>query len=152
MGVFVNLNLSAVDAADAIQQLVGGVAQQAAVKDSAQMLTDILMRELILTTYVGEGVALPHARTDAVTSRVVAVGRSPAGVLFGPKRDIAHLIVLVGCPRAEISDYLQFSKLLLRRLRQPLVRSELMTATNADTFLKLLELSDVTTAAGPAAP
>jgi PTS system fructose-specific IIC component len=150
MGVVVNLDLSAVDAVDAIQRLASGFVHAPGVVDAARLVADIQARELTLTTYVGEGVALPHARTDAVKARVVAVGRSPVGVPFGPKREAAHLIVLVGCPRAEISDYLQFSKLLLRRLRQPQVRADLMAARDADAFLKLLELVDITPAAGSA--
>lgn len=150
MGVFVNLDVSAADAAEAIQQLAGGLAADPAVRDGARLVADIQARENVLTTYVGEGVALPHARTDAVDARVVAVGRSPAGVPFGPKRDSAHLIILVGCPRAEISAYLQFSKFLLRRLREPKVRAELMAARDADTFLRLLELGEGAPAAGSA--
>lgn len=149
MGVFVNLDLSALDAADAIQQLATGAAHESGVIDAERLVADIQGRENVLTTYVGEGVALPHARTDAVKSRVVAVGRSAAGVPFGQKRDLAHLIVLVGCPRAEISEYLQFSKLLLRRLRLPAVRAELMAAKDPTDFLKLLEL-DAALSAGRA--
>ncbi len=150
MGVFVNLDLAAADAVEAIELLARGLAGEPGVIDPARLVVDIQMRENILTTYVGEGVALPHARTDAVKSRVVAVGRSPAGVPFGPKRDLAHLIVMVGCPRADISAYLQFSKLLLRRLRLPLVRAELMSATEPDKFLKLLELDGELSASLPA--
>ena len=36
-----------------------------------KLLADVLARETVLPTYVGDGVALPHARTDAVTERVV---------------------------------------------------------------------------------
>ncbi len=150
MGVFVNLDLSALDAAEAIQLLAKGLTAEAGVLDCAQLTADIQARENVLTTYVGEGVALPHARTDAVKSRVVAVGRSFAGVPFGQKRDLAHLIVMVGCPRAEISEYLQFSKLLLRRLREPQVRAELIACKDSDSFLKLLELREALAAARPA--
>ncbi len=142
MGVLVNLDLVAMDAADAIKQLATALAHFPGVTDGERLVADVLAREAVLPTYVGQGVALPHARTDAVTTRVVAVARSPNGVPFGPKGERAHLIVLVGCPRQEVSAYLTFSKLLLRRLRIPSVRTELLTVKEAAKFLQLLELND----------
>jgi fructose PTS system EIIBC or EIIC component len=142
MAVSVNLDLVAVDAADAIRQLAAALAGTPGVVDGARLVVDVLDRETVLSTYVGDGVALPHARTDAVTARVVAVARSAEGVPFGPKGERAHLIVLVGCPRQEVSAYLAFSRLLLRRLRMPKVRTELLTVREPARFLQLLELNE----------
>ncbi len=142
MAVSVNLDLVAVDAADAIRQLAASLASLPGVKDSARLVDDVLAREKVLPTYVGDGVALPHARTDAVNTHVVAVARCPKGVPFGPKGEMAHLIVLVGCPRQEVSTYLAFSRQLLRRLRVPSVRTELLTVREPAKFLQLLELNN----------
>ena len=142
MAVLVNLELAAKDATAAIRQLTALVAHEPGVKDAALLEADLLAREAVVPTYLGEGVAMPHARTDAVTGCVVAVARSPQGVPFGPKGELAHLIVLVGCPRPEVSMYLTFSRQLLRRLRVPSVRTELLTVKEPAKFLQLLELSD----------
>jgi mannitol/fructose-specific phosphotransferase system IIA component (Ntr-type) len=148
MAVSVILDFAALDAADAIRQLVNSVTASPGVADATQLLTDIYAREVVLPTYVGEGVALPHARTDAVKLRVVAVACSPAGVPFGPKGELAYIIVLVGCPRNEVNAYLAFTKKLLRRLRVPQVRAELMATKDPVKFIELLELGDD----APAAP
>jgi PTS system fructose-specific IIC component len=142
MAVSVILDLSAPDAPAAIRQLADSLAHSPGVKDCPRLLTDALAREAILSTYVGDGVALPHARTEAVTARVVAVARSTAGVPFGPKGELAHLIVLVGCPRDDVSAYLAFSRQLLRRLREPLVRAELLAAHDSAKLLQILDLSE----------
>jgi mannitol/fructose-specific phosphotransferase system IIA component (Ntr-type) len=142
MAVSVNLDLTATDAPAAIRLLAHSLANAEGVGDCARLLADALERESILSTYVGDGVALPHARTDAVSSRVVAVARSASGVPFGPKGEKAHLIVLVGCPRAEVCDYLAFSRQLLRRLREPMVRAELLAAPDAASFLHVLQLNE----------
>ncbi len=152
MAVSVILDLSAPDAPTAIRQLAESLAHAPGVVDGARLLADALAREAILSTYTGDGVALPHARTDAVTTRVVAIARSPAGVPFGSKGEKAYLIVLVGCPRSDISAYLAFSRQLLRRLREPLVRAKLLAAPTAAKFLQTLELGEATAAAGSAAP
>jgi PTS system fructose-specific IIC component len=152
MAVSVILDLSAPDAPDAIRQLADSLAHAPGVVDCARLLAEALAREAVLSTYIGDGVALPHARTDAVTARVLAIARSPTGVPFGPKGEKAHLIFLVGCPRADISAYLAFSRQLLRRLREPHVRMELLTATDSAKFLQILELGEAQAAAGSAAP
>ncbi|HTB62761.1 MAG TPA: PTS sugar transporter subunit IIA [Opitutales bacterium] len=144
MVVSVNLDLTATDAPAAIRVLADSLAHADSVADSAKLLADTLERESVLPTYVGDGVALPHARTDAVSSRVVAIARSASGVPFGPKGEKAHLIILVGCPRAEVCDYLAFSRQLLRRLREPLVRAELLAAPDAASFLHVLQLNEAT--------
>jgi mannitol/fructose-specific phosphotransferase system IIA component (Ntr-type) len=151
MAVSVILDLSAPDAPAAIRQLADSLAHAPGVVDCPRLLADALAREAILSTYVGDGVALPHARTDAVTTRVVAVARSTTGVPFGPKGEKAHLIVLVGCPRQEVSAYLAFSRQLLRRLREPPVRAALHAAADSAQFLRILELGE-STAPASAAP
>ncbi|WP_420454473.1 PTS sugar transporter subunit IIA [Rubrivirga sp.] len=44
-----------------------------AVRDPAQLAADVVAREARMSTGVGEGLALPHARTSAVASTVATV-------------------------------------------------------------------------------
>ena len=46
------------------------------------MFEALLHREEVMTTGVGFGVAIPHISSDAVTERVLALGRSSVGVEF----------------------------------------------------------------------
>jgi PTS system fructose-specific IIC component len=150
--VTVTFDLVAPNAPAAIRQLGASLAGAPGVVDAAQLVVDVLAREVLVPTYLGRGLALPHARTDAVTARVVAIGRSAEGVPFGPQNEPAQLIVLIGCPRAEVGAYLEFSKLLLRRLRQPAILAELLATPDTAEFLKLLELDAETAAIGVAQP
>ena len=150
--VTVTFDLVAPNAPAAIRQLGASLAGAPEVVDAARLVADVLAREVLVPTYLGHSLALPHARTDAVTARVVALGRSTLGVPFGPQDELAQLIILIGCPRAEVSAYLEFSKLLLRRLREPAIRAELLATPDPAQFLKLLELSGETSAAGATRP
>jgi fructose PTS system EIIBC or EIIC component len=150
--VTVNLDLAAPDAAEAIRQLAGSLAGVPGVADVERLTADVLARETVVPTFLGHGLALPHARTDAVTARVVAIGRCEAGVPFGAQGELARLIVLIGCPRREVNAYLAFSKELLGRLRQGTTREQLLATRDPAQFLKLLGLDEATSAAGVAAP
>jgi mannitol/fructose-specific phosphotransferase system IIA component (Ntr-type) len=138
--ISVNLHLVAPDAASAIRSLAGLLVKTPGVVDPQRLLTDILAREALTCTFLGSGLALPHARTDAVTERVLAVGRSHDGVPFGPAGERAHLIVLIGCPKHEIKAYLDCNRRLLNRLRDPAVRTQLMTTDDPAAFHHLLGL------------
>jgi mannitol/fructose-specific phosphotransferase system IIA component (Ntr-type) len=138
--VSVNLNLVAPDAASAIRNLAGMLAHAPEVTDLPRLLADILAREALTCTFLGSGLALPHARTDAVRERVLAIGRSTEGVPFGAGGERAHLVVLIGCPKHEIKAYLDTNRKLLNHLRDPAVRAELMTTPDPAAFPRLLGL------------
>lgn len=68
----------------------------------------ILEREELVSTHVKPGLAIPHARTDAVDAVRVAVGASPDGVDFGSEdMGRAHVVVLIITPKLATGDYLQ---------------------------------------------
>jgi len=52
------------------------------VVDFEAFVRDVFYREEAASTGVGNEIAVPHARTDAVTSLILAFGRSGAGVNF----------------------------------------------------------------------
>ncbi len=139
--VTVSLNLAALDAPSAIRTLAGLLARSPGVVDVQRLLTDILAREALTPTFLGSGLALPHARTDAVTERVLSIGRSVAGVPFGAAGERANLVVLIGCPKHEIKAYLDTNRQLLNHLRDPAVRAQLMATADPADFPRLLGLS-----------
>ena len=50
-----------------------------------KVLNELVERERSLTSYIGEGVALPHARVAMKRPYALAVGRCPAGLAFEGK-------------------------------------------------------------------
>jgi mannitol/fructose-specific phosphotransferase system IIA component (Ntr-type) len=71
-----------------------------------KFLAEVIAREEVHTTFMGNGVALPHARTDLVTTLSLGIGRSVEGVPFGEKGELAHLIFVIGVPKKMINNYL----------------------------------------------
>lgn len=139
--VAVVFDLQAADAASAIEQLAAAMNGLPGLVSAEQLVADVLGRESCTSTFLGDGVALPHARTDAVTQVVVAVGRSLAGVPFWSRQHLAHLVVLIGCPRADANAFLETSKLLLGKLHHARVREQLLEAKDETQFRALLGLA-----------
>ena len=71
-----------------------------------------LEREEEISTYLGRGIALPHARVEALQQPLLCVGRSPAGIPW--PEEPARLIFFLCVPEHQPELYLHFVSRLLR--------------------------------------
>jgi len=110
---------------------------------SAKLIEAVIAREEVHTTFMGHGVAFPHARTDLVTQLVLAIGRSSAGVPFGETGELAHLIFSIGVPQRMVSDYLVCVGALARLTKSEATREALMRAETPSDFVDLLRTSSL---------
>ena len=89
-------DLKGKDKVQAIEELLDLLAKQKLIDNKKLLLTRIIDRENLVSTAIGNGVALPHARVDTDGTIRVAVGRSEKGIDFeahdGQK---VHLLILV---------------------------------------------------------
>lgn len=95
---------------------------------------ELLARERVEATSLGNGVAFPHARTDHVKKMVLAVGRSQSGVLFENGGETIHLIFVIGTPRRMVTEYLALVGAMARLLRNDEIRKRLMSAGTPEEF------------------
>ncbi|MBN1808409.1 MAG: PTS sugar transporter subunit IIA [Planctomycetes bacterium] len=114
----VKLTLEAVRKKEAIKEVASILDGDEAVLDREQFLKEIFQREKVETTGIGNGVAIPHARTDAVGDLVISVGRSADGVDFGAvDGKPVKLIFVMGTPKANVTKYLKLLAQLSRLVR-----------------------------------
>ncbi len=99
---------------------------------------ELLARDRLDTTSLGNGVALPHARTEHVKRIVMAVGRSDAGVPFEANGELVRLFFVLGTPKSKPGDYLAVVSALCKILRDPGDRNALLTAPTPEEFLASL--------------
>ena len=99
---------------------------------------ELLARERVEPTTLGNGVAFPHARTDHVKRLVLAVGRSVSGVNFETSGETIHFIFVIGTPRRMVTEYLALVGAMARLLRHDEVRAKLLVAKSAEEFLAIL--------------
>ncbi len=89
-------DLKSKDKVEAIEELLGILAKQKLIENKKVILTRIIDRENLVSTAIGSGVALPHARVDTGGEIAVAVGRSEKGIDFeAHDGQRVHLIILV---------------------------------------------------------
>lgn len=104
---------------------------------------ELLARERLDTTCLGNEIALPHARTEHVTEIVVAVGRSDAGVHFENGNQNVRLMFVLGTPKSNPGDYLQVVSALCKILKEAVNREALLqAATPADFIAAVIAAED----------
>lgn len=96
---------------------------------------ELLARERLDTTCIGNEVALPHARTEHVKKIVLAVGRSDPGVLFENSNQTVRLLFVLGTPKSNPGDYLMLVGSLCRLIKADADRAALLAAPTPEAFI-----------------
>lgn len=103
------------------------------------LLRGLLQRESTMTTYLGEGVALPHVRVKMSRRYILAIGRSRSGIRHDGAKDeeSIHLILMLLADE-KARDYLQVLASLARLVKEPeLVRNLIEAPTLDDLYERL---------------
>ena len=79
----INLDLKAKTKNDVIKELMTSINNSEKITASEKALNALYAREELGTTGIGKGVAIPHAKTDAVTDLLVGFGISKEGINYG---------------------------------------------------------------------
>ncbi|MFF6983636.1 fructose-specific PTS transporter subunit EIIC [Streptomyces sp. NPDC008343] len=136
----VKVRLDAADKESAIREMAELLAGTGKVVDVDELVATALRREAQGTTGLGEEIAIPHAKTDAVTAPVVGFARSVQGVewdsLDGTK---ARLVFMIAVPEAAAGDeHLRILSLLSRKLMDAGFRQRLLAAPDESAVLGVL--------------
>ncbi|NBE52488.1 fructose-specific PTS transporter subunit EIIC [Streptomyces boluensis] len=136
----VKLQLDSDDKEAAIRELAAMLATTGKVADTEELVQTALRREAQGTTGLGEEIAIPHAKTDAVTSPVVGFARSREGIEWGALDGTkAKLIFMISVPEAAAGDeHLRILALLSRKLMDPGFRERLMAAPDKAEVVDVL--------------
>lgn len=129
---------------DAIHALARRLAEQGKISDLGQFLGDVFAREAGGPTALGEGLAVPHGKSEAVKEAGFAVAtlREPLSWegVDGPEE--VNLIVLLAIPPGESgSTHMQLLTALTSRLADDAVRDAVNAATTPEQLLQALSSS-----------
>ena len=96
---------------------------------------ELLARDRLDTTSLGNGIALPHARTEHVKRIVLAVGRSAEGVHFENSNQTVRLMFVLGTPKNNPTDYLILVGALCRLIKDAASRDALLASPDPEAFI-----------------
>jgi PTS system fructose-specific IIC component len=136
----VKVELGADGKESAIREMSALLARTGRVADVEELVACALRREAQGTTGLGEEIAIPHAKTDAVTEPVVGFARSGQGVEWGSLDGTkARLVFMIAVPEAAAGDeHLRVLALLSRKLMDAGFRERLLAASDESALLGVL--------------
>jgi mannitol/fructose-specific phosphotransferase system IIA component (Ntr-type) len=138
----INLNLKSRKRDSVLKELVSTLPMEANEKNI--LLTTLIKREDMGSTGVGEGIAIPHARTLLVKEFRLIIGLSKGGVEFNsPDGKPVHLFFLLIAPPHEASNSYLITLGKVAELAMKISKDRrLFTVTEKMEFLKIIgELS-----------
>lgn len=95
------LDLQAISIADGIQAIIKRLPATALPLDPDVIIQALCERETLVSTYLGHGVAMPHARLPGLMKPMVIFARAPEGVPVAGREDLAHLFFILLTPAGQ---------------------------------------------------
>ena len=140
-----SISLDAVCASksDALDQAVALMVKSGKINDEEAYRKQVYLREEESTTGIGEGIAIPHGKCDAVTKPGLAAMVIKDGVDFDSLDDEpVNLLFLIAAPNTEDNIHLDvLSKLSMLLMDENFVE-KLKNASSVDEFLEIVDAAD----------
>ena len=137
------MELNATTKDSALEKLADTLYKANKLNDKTAFLKGIHARESQSTTGIGEGIAIPHAKTDAVKTPAIAFGKSVNGIDFDSlDGQPAHLLFMIAAPAGGAQTHLDALAKLSGILMDESVRAQLLQATTKDEVLSIIDQHD----------
>lgn len=125
----------------AIHILVDLHDQAGHLSDKAAYLQGVLHREAECRTAIGQGIAIPHAKSDAVQQPGLAAITVPGGIDCGALDGPSNLIFMIAAPM-DGDLHLEILSGLVSLLVDPALRERLLQAPTPEAFLNELNQAE----------
>ena len=100
-------------------------------------------RELLASTAIGDGIAIPHGKLDTVGRLVGALGRAVEGIEFESiDGKPTHLVFMLVAPSSSTGVHLKALARLSRLFRDPDFRQRLLVAPTREAMYQVISEED----------
>jgi PTS system fructose-specific IIC component len=139
----VTLKLKARAKREALVELVGVLEAAHGFSSQGEILDRVLRREAMMTTGIGNGLAIPHGKARSVDRMAAAVAVVPEGLDWESEDgQPVTLIVMFVSPEQATTLHVRALANLSRLLKEESVRTSLRTAKSPEGFLAALHSAE----------
>ncbi len=134
----IKVPLAAADKPGVLGELTQLLAEQANV-EADPLLAAVLEREHVLSTGIGHGIAIPHAKSLLLTELALVAGCAPRGVAFEALdgEPVRLFFLLIG-PESAAGQHVKALSRIARLVRRESVRDALIEAADPQQFHQIL--------------
>ncbi|TYT75880.1 PTS sugar transporter subunit IIA [Desulfobotulus mexicanus] len=135
-------DLQAKDKPAVLEELLASLSQTSAPPKEVLMQV-LLEREMLGSTGIGDGIAIPHGKLDSLEDILLIFGKSRRGVSFDAMDNRpVHLFFVILTPGAATGLHLKILARISRLLREPSVKNRLRQASSPEMVLEAIAPMD----------
>lgn len=143
--VSIDVNATCSNKDEAIDTLVSLMAKQGNLNDQDVYKQGIYTREELSTTGIGEGIAIPHAQSEAVNAPGLAAMVVKDGVDYQSlDNQPAKLFFMIVVPKTGGNEHLQILAMLPQMLMNTGFKDSLINAQSVEEFMDLINQKEAT--------
>jgi mannitol/fructose-specific phosphotransferase system IIA component (Ntr-type) len=132
-------NLESTNKSEILTQMAKYLVTLYEIKDQDLIVRKILDREAEMSTGIGYGIAIPHARIEGIDRLYMIAGRSVKGMDFNAiDEQPVHLLFMMLSPANASSQYTHILSSLSRVMSYEEIRTSLIDSDDAEKFLGIL--------------
>ncbi len=125
---------------EALQTMTDVLFQSGKLQDPVAFYKAILDRERIVSTGIGMGVAIPHAKLHEYDEFFVAIGILQKGIEWNALDGApVRLIFMIGGPDDRQTEYLQILSKLTQAIKDESTRKKMLTLNSANAIIDLFK-------------
>lgn len=132
------LDLAAANLNEAIEKTVSSVPLDQLPTDGRKIITQVLQRESTMTTYLGQGLAIPHCRLDSIDTPVLIFARSVEGIPISGSNERIHMIFLLITPQSVARIQPRFLADIVGLVDSEYVTDRLKQASDPDEVIEAI--------------
>lgn len=144
------MSLKATTKETAIDEMIASLKSKGKINDEALFKEEIMKREAQSSTGIGEGIAMPHAKTKAVNEPTVVFAKSESGLDYNSlDGQPAHLFFMIAATEGANATHLETLAALSRLLVHPTFVQNLKDAKTPEEVITLFNKEQEETAVTP---
>jgi PTS system fructose-specific IIC component len=139
----ISLKLESTSKREALVELVELLESAHGFQSQGEILDRVMRREAMMTTGIGNGIAIPHGKARSVSRMAAACAVCPEGLEFESEDgQPVHLMVLFVSPENDTTMHVRMLANLSRLLKEESVRKNLREARTVSDFLAELHSAE----------
>jgi fructose-specific phosphotransferase system IIA component len=139
----IRVPLAATNKRDAIKELVDLLGTSGDLTDAGKVLDAVMEREATRTTGIGNGLAIPHGKTDAVPNLAMAIGRCSPPIDFQSiDGKPVGVIWLLTSPKDKTGQHITMLAKIAKLMASDRFRADLNKAPDAQAMFDLISAQE----------
>lgn len=125
---------------DILERLIRIIDTEKLIHDIDVLRRSIFYREELMSTGIGLGVAVPHARIKGLDNSIISIGINKEGIKDYDSIDgiPVKIVIMIISGEKQHREYLKLLAQIVDIIKKPLVIDELLSVSNVEEVIKIL--------------